>query len=113
MVEERVGEVAIDRCPSCHGIWLDMGELEKLLEADPKPLLAEDRCFQSEKGEAGPRRNCPRCKGAYLIKLNSRLRPGTILDSCTVCYGAWLDAGEFTRLARADLITRLRGLFRL
>lgn len=25
--------VALDMCPECHGIWLDRGELPKLLEA--------------------------------------------------------------------------------
>jgi len=26
--------VEIDYCPSCHGIWLDRGELEKLLDLE-------------------------------------------------------------------------------
>lgn len=30
-------ELRVDRCPSCHGIWLDNGELEKLRE-----VLIED-----------------------------------------------------------------------
>jgi Zn-finger nucleic acid-binding protein len=31
---ERRG-VAIDVCPECKGVWLDRGELDKLLEAAP------------------------------------------------------------------------------
>jgi len=111
LTEETFSGVTIDRCPTCHGIWLDVLELERLLEADPRPLLAEDRRFASRPGEEGPRRPCPRCQGADLIKLNSLLRPGTILDSCTVCHGVWLDAGELTQLSRKDLFSRLRGLF--
>jgi Zn-finger nucleic acid-binding protein len=31
-VEHRSG-VALDRCPSCEGVWLDAGELERIVEA--------------------------------------------------------------------------------
>lgn len=34
LVEESVGEVVIDRCGSCGGIFLDRGELEQLLVQD-------------------------------------------------------------------------------
>jgi Zn-finger nucleic acid-binding protein len=111
MTAETVGDVTIDRCSACHGIWLDILELEELLQADPRSLLAEDRCFQRQRNEQGKRLNCPRCQGTYLIKLNSRQRPGTIVDSCTVCFGMWLDAGELTWLAHADLAGRVRALF--
>ena len=103
-----VENVEIDCCPTCHGVWLDANELETLIEANPKELLAEDRGFEAAQPAADQPLRCPRCKGARLIKLNSRLRPGTILDSCTVCYGTWLDAGELTRLAGADLVGWLK-----
>jgi Zn-finger nucleic acid-binding protein len=110
MLSQTIEGVEIDRCPSCRGIWLDANELEKLLEADPRELLQEDRTSEADRQDSGRRLQCPRCEGTQLIKLNSRLRPGTILDSCTVCYGTWLDAGELTRLAGTDLVGRLRRL---
>ena len=33
MQEVSRNNVDIDVCPSCHGVWLDRGELEKLLSA--------------------------------------------------------------------------------
>lgn len=41
IMAERQG-VEIDYCPSCRGIWLDRGELDKLLEraAQPTPSAA-------------------------------------------------------------------------
>jgi len=110
LTEQSIAEVAIDRCPTCRGIWLDCFELERLLESDPKPLLIEDKRFHAAEDD-GRRLSCPRCKAAQLIKLNSRVRPGTILDSCTVCHGTWLDPGELTRLAHADFVGRIRALF--
>jgi Zn-finger nucleic acid-binding protein len=43
--------------------------------------------------------------------LNSLGRPGTILDSCTVCYGTWLDAGELARLTGQELEVSLQAMF--
>ncbi len=33
LVKKEQGEILIDRCPRCEGIWLDAGELEAIREA--------------------------------------------------------------------------------
>jgi hypothetical protein len=30
---EKIGEISVDICPKCEGIWLDRGELEEILLA--------------------------------------------------------------------------------
>lgn len=112
MEKKPVAGVDIHRCGSCHGLWLDAGELERLLRRPPKELLASDQAFSAQPSPEGPRLNCPVCRGTYLIKLNSRIRPGTIIDSCHVCYGVWLDAGEFTRLSGQELHATLGAIFK-
>ncbi len=111
--EQTVDGVGIDRCPTCRGIWLDMLELERLLESAPRDLLREDRAAAAERDTTAEeaRRPCPKCRGGYLIKLNSRHRPGTIVDSCTVCHGTWLEAGELSRLSSRGLTGWLSDLF--
>ena len=38
--------IVIDRCPTCRGIWLDGGELERLKgDVEEKALLAMSRSF--------------------------------------------------------------------
>ena len=38
-LDERIFEsVRVDVCPSCHGIWLDAGELAQLLHLPPRIL---------------------------------------------------------------------------
>ena len=105
--------IGVDRCTSCSGIWLDMLELERLLANRPRELLREDRAAaeRAEPTESGGQRPCPKCRGGQLIKLNSRHRPGTIVDSCTVCHGTWLDAGELSRLLGGGLTGWVRDLF--
>ena len=45
-VTQRQG-VEVDHCPQCRGIWLDRGELDKLLERESAPVLAEEERAQS------------------------------------------------------------------
>lgn len=108
---ETIDGLSVRRCPKCHGIWFEPLELERILSLRPRKLLAEDRAFAGSKPGEPARLNCPACQGTYLIKVNSRIRRGTLVDSCTVCYGTWLDAGELTRLARRDFFTWLKSLF--
>ncbi len=46
LVEVERNGVTIDACPTCRGIWLDRGELEKLIAQETKP--AEDDDFLAE-----------------------------------------------------------------
>jgi Zn-finger nucleic acid-binding protein len=110
LTQQKIDDLTIDRCPNCHGLWLDALELERLLELKPRDLLNDDSHVTRSSASSG-RLNCPVCKGTYLIKLNSLHRPGTILDSCTVCFGTWLDAGELARLAGSGLAAKIRSFF--
>jgi Zn-finger nucleic acid-binding protein len=57
---ERSG-MTVDVCPSCRGVWLDRGELEKLL-ALAKRELEEERSYYGAgtAGSAGPPRDYDR-----------------------------------------------------
>ena len=48
---ERVG-VEIDYCPKCRGIWLDRGELDKIIEQSI-PQQPEYSQAEHERGESG------------------------------------------------------------
>lgn len=37
VMSERQG-IEIDYCPKCRGVWLDRGELDKIIEKSEKPL---------------------------------------------------------------------------
>jgi uncharacterized protein len=56
--------VEIDYCPKCRGVWLDRGELDKIIErgmggAQPAPVAAPQPVYQPEP----PRQTDPR--GGY------------------------------------------------
>ncbi len=55
------GGVEIDYCPKCRGVWLDRGELDKIIDrsagqpaAAPQPGLSERPVYQSEPQRAAP-----------------------------------------------------------
>lgn len=65
LVEVDRSEVHIDACPQCRGVWLDRGELDRLLEYERRTLVgrgneqAEDDDFFEEM-EGSRRRDPPR-----------------------------------------------------
>jgi len=40
--------IEIDYCPQCRGIWLDRGELEKLIERSTQPYPSQQGNYYSE-----------------------------------------------------------------
>ena len=103
---QTVAGVDVDRCPNCQGLWLDLGELEALLQ---QTLAAESlKPAGSAVYDAltGP---CPRCGGqGHMTRLTSLRRADVVMDSCAVCYGIWLDGGELAKLAAAGEGDNLR-----
>ena len=71
VMSERQG-VEIDYCPQCRGVWLDRGELDKIIErgaADSRPAPAQqpvysdrDRGYDRGQGHGGDYRHGKRRK---------------------------------------------------
>ena len=40
LVTEEIHRVQVDRCPDCHGLWLDAGEIDAVLKSGDKGLLS-------------------------------------------------------------------------
>jgi len=49
LVEEAFRNLHIDRCPTCHGVWLDPGELEQI-SSDLSTVVRDFFNFLSKKG---------------------------------------------------------------
>jgi Zn-finger nucleic acid-binding protein len=70
MVEVERSEILVDACPECRGVWLDRGELDKILARERAAIAADpDEDFFAEvegrkgRGEvAGRDRSDPRRK---------------------------------------------------
>ncbi len=52
--------VEFDMCPNCRGVWLDRGELEKLLAAARDPAPSDTRSQHPSRNDPGPMQSPPR-----------------------------------------------------
>lgn len=93
--------LAVDSCPTCDGLWFDLGELrraEALEDGDLEWLeltLWRDEARFALTPTPMP---CPRC-GA---RLGSALYHDTevLVHSCPACEGTWLDRGDLEQIVR-------------
>jgi Zn-finger nucleic acid-binding protein len=93
-----LGNIPLDVCPGCSGIWFDKGELEALLKQS-QGWHSADFNLISPKAEG---LICPRCKNT--MTRGGMVNPLLLVDKCQSCDGVWLDAHEL------DLVRKLLGL---
>ena len=82
--------IVIDVCPKCNGIWLDKGELGKLLkDRNLSNYLTKHIGTKSRSPMI-----CPRCGNIMDIEKADDVE----VDVCLTCGGVWLDSGELEEL---------------
>ncbi len=109
LAEAKIDEVVVDHCPKCHGVWLDVAQLERVLSRESRSLrnLLPDAAPEPRtRDEMLP---CPRCRGT-LIRMQARPDPMTYY-SCLTCYGRWVDGSEICRIVGRPLARKLEILF--
>jgi len=82
----------IDVCPKCHGIWLDKGELDKLL----KDRKLSNYLTKHIGTKSHSPMVCPRCGNTMDIETAEDVE----VDVCLLCGGVWLDEGELEDLQK-------------
>jgi Zn-finger nucleic acid-binding protein len=104
LVTEQMNNIEVDRCPQCHGLWLDHDELDQL-EATAASTEEERRATVMY-GENPSELKCPVC-GKAMTSFDYRAH-AVQLDTCEE-HGWWLDAGEEVRV-REIIAERVRDL---
>jgi Zn-finger nucleic acid-binding protein len=91
---EKTKGIEINRCPSCSGMWLDKGELNKLTDKEDKMVEYNTVDHDSNlHGDKHPKRKCPKC-GNTMKKVDLLSGTPIIYDYCQYCKGFWLDNKE-------------------
>jgi Zn-finger nucleic acid-binding protein len=93
----------LERCPSCHGMFFNPGELEAVLHdnttddiwLDSVRLTAIKDNLPDPPAEVTYRK-CPHCRD-IMTRINFGGRSGVIIDRC-IKHGVWLDHGELHHL---------------
>ncbi len=108
----RVGDVEVDLCPSCGGLWLDHGEIERLGRGKSEDLGRLRMALTgSEKPEPASETttSCPACPGA----LNEVVLGPVRVEYCNKCHGIFLDKGELDQAVNAVAGTTVRQVLTL
>jgi Zn-finger nucleic acid-binding protein len=83
-------DIMIDICPKCKGVWLDHGELKKMI----KDKKLSDYLTKNIGTQSKSKLVCPRCGGLMDIETADDVE----VDVCINCNGVWLDRGELDDL---------------
>ena len=108
----RVGDVEVDLCPSCGGLWLDHGEIERLGRGKPDEL---NRLRTALTGSAKPddasesTNTCPACPGQLDVVVLGPVK----VEYCNKCHGIFLDKGELDQAVKAVAGTTVRQVIAL
>lgn len=101
---ESYESIEIDRCRSCKGVWLDEGELVKIVQTKDKKFsdaLVQQAIETAFAGipanEADSKELCPKCSRP-MMALNYAYSSGFIIDKCPAAHGVWLDHNELEKV---------------
>lgn len=98
MVQITIDGTEVDRCSTCHGLWFDDGELEKLRTRGAAEVLDVGDASVGKQLDEIELYRCPRCAGA-MNRLIDPQQTHIWFEQCSDCRGSFFDAGEFTDLA--------------
>jgi Zn-finger nucleic acid-binding protein len=101
----------IHRCTQCGGLWMRATDKDRLL-ASHRAVEAVDR-GSVETGRTMDRMThitCPEDHSPMIHQVDPQ-QPHIGYESCSVCGGVFLDAGELKDLEDLTLLERLRSMF--
>ncbi len=103
--------IELDKCPKCSGIWFDFNELKEVLELKDISDFA-DEVKEQESSELDDKKgHCPRCGGNGNLTPVYNTEHDIHIDTCSVCYGKWLDGGELVALKKNKLWKTIKSFF--
>lgn len=96
----RVGDLEVDTCLTCTGVWLDQGELARVAHD-----VELEAIVSAARGPTPSPFACPRCAG----ECGRASVEGIELDACASCGGIWVDAEELHGVRVRVLAARAPG----
>ena len=112
MQEMALGQVTVDRCTGCQGIWFDSIEREQLMALPgATESLDTDSLWERNPPDVGAlaskpggykAADCPRCQvgmePVWIQRTKNVERGALVFEQCEKCRGSFFDAGEFSDL---------------
>ena len=90
--------ISVDRCPECHGFYLDGNELEKLVSLDDIGDADSEEFTEMSDRKDMETAHCPRCDQ----DMEPDWGPANMrIDRCPKCKAVVLDQGELATIHKA------------
>lgn len=102
--------IEVDRCTNCKGIWFDSLEAQTLKNVEGSESIDTGDPATGTEFNAVADINCPKCH-TKMTKMVELKQTHIWYEKCPVCYGVWLDAGEFKDFKEEGMLDIFRGLF--
>lgn len=99
------GEVEVDRCLGCQGLWFDMLEKEDLVQIEGSEIIDIGKDQVGVKYKNLHNIPCPQC-GVKMLPMVDKDQSHIKYESCPICYGTFFDAGEFRDLKEHSVLER-------
>ncbi len=110
MEEVTYGDVTIDRCTNCMGLWFDTGEADQLKSKWMGDALDLGNRAEGKKWDDVAEIACPHC-GKDMEKTSDPKQKHIWYETCSE-HGMFMDAGEFTDYKHETLVDRFRSLIK-
>lgn len=102
--------IEIDRCKSCHGIWLDWLEAEQLKNLKGSEQIDIGEARQGKIYNKIDKIECPKCH-TQMGKMVDNHQPHIWYEYCDLCFGIFFDAGEFRDYKEENILDFFKDLF--
>jgi Zn-finger nucleic acid-binding protein len=103
MTAVKIGNVVLDECQQCRGLWFDKKELEEAKDEVDPDLRWLDFDIWHHEAQFNLRDEplkCPRCSSTAMQAVNYQ-EPDINFTFCPYCEGVWLEAGHFKNIIDA------------
>ena len=109
--EIELGEVVVDRCTCCGGLWFDNDEISELLGRTKEARRVETTV--PPEGDRAKELTCPRCADVALraLVVAGDVAAARTVFRCASCSGTWVDRGELRAFEDPRLLEALRLFF--
>ena len=99
------GDVEVDRCLGCKGLWFDMLEKEDLVLIEGSEAIDIGSDQVGEEYSSLREIRCPQCT-VKMLPMVDKDQYHIKYESCPICYGTFFDAGEFRDLKEHTVLER-------
>jgi len=110
MTEITHGEIAIDRCSNCHGLWFDADEAHQLKQLPGSHVVDDGHAETGVVWDSHAEIDCPHC-GKRMEQSSDAKQKHIWYEICPE-HGMFMDAGEFRDFREETLLDWFKGVIK-